>query len=513
MYVLNRYRHVLDAELQQRACEYVALANMPNDELLQAVCEEMPPFAEKSCKLHIAFAPQSQCETSAALLILCNRAIPTALLLSRLHRKHGDTEDKRTWIIGGKEVNRGREEARNQSLKKGLANGGAMPTGGPAPTVVPAGGQPNGVTANANSATTNNPDRGMSAQDEIMAGLSGLDLSAPSTLLIPSGEATDSQVAASQPLIPGADTVISPLQYTTPPLTATTAQAAVDAPVAKASSGPPLTHGTEKYYRRLCYTSEGVLFEDSQLQIGVKSEYHGHLGRVALYLGNKITVGFTSLTVTVEPREPDALSVTLPKIPTSTLGGMTQVQQVVQLECKDFFREPPILRISYLAGSMQELVLRLPVPLTKFIEPVQLTQNDFFERWKQIGGAPREAQKIFAFKLNSAGEVDVQRHRKLVGGARFQVLEGIDPNPINIVGAGVLHMSTTGKVGCLLRLEPNKEAKVSPAFGCALHKMFSWLTLSVSPLGLLFQLCRLTVRTTNEDVSEQIMQSLSQALS
>lgn len=36
----------------------------------------------------------------------------------------------------------------------------------------------------------------------------------------------------------------------------------------------------------------------------------------------------------------------------------------------------------------------------------------------------------------------------------------IDPNPLNAVAAGVLHMSAGGKVGCLLRLEPNKDAKV-----------------------------------------------------
>lgn len=50
LFVLNRYRHVLDAELQQRACEYMALASLPDDELLQAVCDEMPPFQEKSCE-------------------------------------------------------------------------------------------------------------------------------------------------------------------------------------------------------------------------------------------------------------------------------------------------------------------------------------------------------------------------------------------------------------------------------------------------------------------------------
>lgn len=34
---------ILNVEIQQRACEYLALAELPHDNLLQAVCEEMPP--------------------------------------------------------------------------------------------------------------------------------------------------------------------------------------------------------------------------------------------------------------------------------------------------------------------------------------------------------------------------------------------------------------------------------------------------------------------------------------
>lgn len=49
LYVLERFRHALDAELQQRACEYYALATRPDDALLQAVCDEIPPFSEKLC--------------------------------------------------------------------------------------------------------------------------------------------------------------------------------------------------------------------------------------------------------------------------------------------------------------------------------------------------------------------------------------------------------------------------------------------------------------------------------
>ena len=146
---------------------------------------------------------------------------------------------------------------------------------------------------------------------------------------------------------------------------------------------------------------------------------------------------------------------------------MSQMQQLVHVECKDIFTSPPILNISYLAGSLQTVTLRLPIFLTKFIEPVQLGQNDFFERWKQIGGPPREAQKIFPIKVEG-GKVDTAKNRKVVDGTCFGLLDGIDPNPNNIVAAGVLHMSTAGKVGCLLRLEPNTEAKVSKPSGTLL---------------------------------------------
>lgn len=449
LFVLNRYRHVLDAELQQRACEYVALASMPDDDLLQAVCDEMPPFQEKS-----------------------------SLLLSRLQRKHGDTEDKRTWIIGGKEVNRDREQARQQSLQKGAVNGGAMPTG-PTTTVIPSHHRPDVSNANAYEQGQTN-----GAQDDIMAGLEGLDMNAGSTALIPTAEATDAAAGASQPLINtnvnggGGDSETSSPTATRTPVTALATGTTVTA-------APQFTQGYTRQLHRLCFTNEGVLYEDSQLQIGVKTEYHGNLGRIALYFGNKISVGFSSFTVQIKSQEPDKLGVVLPKMPTNTLGAMTQVQQIVEVECKDVFTKLPVLKVSYLAGSMQELTLRLPVVLSKFVEPVQLGQTDFFERWKQIGGPPREAQKVFGIKLQSNGQVDTTRQRKVISGSRLQILDGIDPNAVNIVAAGVLHMSSGGKVGCLLRNEPNAPAK----------------------------LCRLTIRTTNDIVSAELLRLMVTVMS
>lgn len=98
--------------------------------------------------------------------------------------------------------------------------------------------------------------------------------------------------------------------------------------------------------------------------------------------------------------------------------------------------------------------------------------------------ASREAQTVFPVALDSAGEPDLQRYREALAGSKLIMLEGVDPNPNNLVAAGVLHMSDDGKVGCLLRLEPNKEAK----------------------------LCRLTIRSTSEDVAAEVQKLIQKPL-
>jgi AP-2 complex subunit alpha len=358
--IFERYRHVLDSDLQQRACEYYALASRPDDdELLQNVCEEIPSFPARE-----------------------------SALLNRLNRKLGDTEDKRTWIHGGKEANIDRDLARLKSIKKPSGN-------------VDANGQPDGV------------DNG-----DILDTLKGLDLSS------------------------GTELKSLPLEVR-PPL-------------------PPVTHGAnvDRWFEKLCYVREGVLYEDVQIQMGIKTEYHNQEGRLAVFLGNKMPAPLTSFTATLHVQDSDTLSVSFLKMPPSTIAPRTQVQQLLNVECKKTFSQPPLLSVSFLAGSHQTVTVRLPVVITKFFEPVKLGPSDFFERWKIIGGPPREAQQIFPIGLDSAGHIDIQKNRSVVSGCSFGILDEVDPNPSNLVGAGVLHTSTSGKVGCLIRVEPNREAKV-----------------------------------------------------
>lgn len=53
--------------------------------------------------------------------------------------------------------------------------------------------------------------------------------------------------------------------------------------------------------------------------------------------------------------------------------------------------------------------------------------------------------------------METDQIRGKIAGFGIGVLDGVDPNPENFCGAGVIH-SKTQQMGCLLRLEPNRQA-------------------------------------------------------
>ncbi|KAL2110400.1 hypothetical protein VUR80DRAFT_1202 [Thermomyces stellatus] len=357
------YTHTLDPELQQRACEYLALARMPTDDLLRTICDEMPPFPERE-----------------------------SALLSRLHMKHGTTSDKRTWIVGGKSAN-------TDAAELGMAKQGGIKRS--FSTAVNANGQANGG-ANGQSGVSD---------------LAGLDMS---------------NIGSAEP-----KTLKAP----------------------NLASAAHLSPGWEPGYNRLLTRTDGVLFEDGQIQIGVRSEYRGQMACLILYFKNRTptTMGSFTTTLDLEEAEKKNLSWDVKTLPDSNIAQGAQSQQVIMFEAKGVLNRSPTIRISYLAGALQALTLMLPVAVHKFMDPADLSSEDFFKRWKQIGGAPREAQRIFglAGKGSSEREITEGFLRRTIEGFRFRLLEGVDHNPKNFVGAGVLHTSEGGKFGCLMRLEPN----------------------------------------------------------
>lgn len=403
--VFKAYSHTLDPELQQRACEYLALASLPTDDLLRTVCDEMPPFPERQ-----------------------------SVLLSRLYGKNGATSDKRTWVVGGKDANVNTNEkdftlAKNpdsQCLNRATtfshtSNGKKDP--------------PNDVSSGHRSG----------ADD-----LAGLDM-------------TDARQSSNK--------------------NAKTSYASVNM-----ATAAHLSPNWEIGYNKLLVDTEGILYEDGQIQIGIRSEYRGQMACVIIYFSNKAPSALTSFTTTfdLDPSEKNNLTWEMKGLPETTLYSGSQSQQMIMFEAKRIFEKSPTVRISYLAGALQALTLKLPITAHKFMEPAELSSDDFFKRWKQIGGAPREAQRIFGLK-NGKDKDRVFTDsfiRKTAEGFRWGILDGVDPNKNNIVGASVLHTSECGKFGCLLRLEPN--------YGT--------------------QMIRLTIRATDESVLWPILKYMEQLL-
>jgi AP-2 complex subunit alpha len=367
----NAFSHSLDSELQQRACEYLALATQPTDDLLRTVCDEMPLFPER-----------------------------TSALLSRLHQKHATTSDKRTWVVGGKDANTDPKEVslarQTTGLKRSFTNAGA---------------------ARADAAATNG--NGSNGVRSLSDDLAGLDMNI--------------------------DTNKAP----------------------NLASAAHLSPDWEPGYNRLLLRPEGILYEDAQIQVGLRTEYRGHLGCVIFYFTNKSSFPMGSFTTTLDNPSADTLKSDIKGLPDTTIHPEAQSQQTIMFEAKNVFEQPPTFRISYLAGALQALTLQLPVVLHKFMDAAELGADDFFKRWKQIGGAPREAQRIFGL-VSERRTMDMEFVRRVVKGCKWGILDGVDPNAKNIVGATVLHTSEGGKFGCLLRLEPNFESRVCLFLGVPL---------------------------------------------
>lgn len=91
-------------------------------------------------------------------------------------------------------------------------------------------------------------------------------------------------------------------------------------------------------------------------------------------------------------------------------------------------------------------------------------------------------------------------------GFGMQLLDGIDPNPDNYVCAGIIH-TRTQQIGCLLRLEPNKQAQVR-IYDCSLKYWPVNVIFQNFQYVILLQMYRLTVRSSKEDVSIEVCELL-----
>ncbi|XP_075881032.1 AP-2 complex subunit alpha-2 isoform X2 [Nelusetta ayraudi] len=235
---------------------------------------------------------------------------------------------------------------------------------------------------------------------------------------------------------------------------------------------------SEENFSRFVCKNNGVIFENQLLQIGLKSEYRQNLGRMYVFYGNKTSTQFLSFSSALASQDTLKTQLNVHAKPVDpVIEGGAQVQHILNIECVSDFTDAPVLNIQFrYGGALQNIAVKLPVMLNKFFQPTEMMSQDFFQRWKQLGAPEQEVQQIFKAKH----PMDTEVTKAKILGFGVALLDAVDPNPANFVGAGVIHTKNT-QVGCLLRLEPNPQA----------------------------QMYRLTLRTSRGSVSKRLCDLLS----
>ncbi|XP_060636732.1 AP-2 complex subunit alpha-1 isoform X2 [Anolis sagrei] len=406
-----------DVELQQRAVEYLKLSSIASTDVLATVLEEMPPFPERESSI-----------------------------LAKLKKKKGPG--------AGSELDDGKKDPNSE------INGGMEPS--------------------ASTASTPSPSADLLGLRAAPTSASGAPASAGNLLV----DVFSDSPSATTGLVSGAEeNFLSDLEP--PPESPSSLLVEAGLPADSGAAAPvsedpalPIAEADELLHKFVC-KNNGVLFENQLLQIGVKSEFRQNLGRMYLFYGNKTSVQFQSFTPTVSyPGDLQSQLNVQTKAVEPLVEGGAQVQQVLNIECLSDFTEAPLINIKFrYGGTLQNLTLKLPITVNKFFQATEMQSQDFFQRWKQLSLPQQEAQKIF--KANHPMDSEVTKAKLLGFGSAL--LDKVDPNPDNYVGAGIIQTKAL-QVGCLLRLEPNAQA----------------------------QMYRLTLRTSKESVSKHLCELLSQ---
>ncbi|XP_010535653.1 PREDICTED: AP-2 complex subunit alpha-2-like isoform X2 [Tarenaya hassleriana] len=208
----------------------------------------------------------------------------------------------------------------------------------------------------------------------------------------------------------------------------------------------PIGNIAERFHA-LCLKDSGVMYEDPYIQIGVKAEWQGHHGRLVLFLGNKNTSPLTSVQARILP--PVHLKMELSPVP-ETIPPRAQVQCPLEVINIRPSRDVAVLDFSYkFATHMVNVKLRLPAVLNKFLQPIQLTTEEFFPQWRSLSGPPLKLQEV----LRGVRPLPLPEMVNLFNSFRVSICPGLDPNPNNLVASTTFYSESTRAMLCLVRIE------------------------------------------------------------
>ena len=144
-----------------------------------------------------------------------------------------------------------------------------------------------------------------------------------------------------------------------------------------------LSVGWQAGFNKLIWRTSETFYEDDLMKIDLKSQYSGNRGRLALRFSNLIGQDLSSFTAKVSGLR--QLEIRTSELATPELEAGNNTIITVDIECQDVFSEAPVIKVSWISGSAQSLLLKLPVVPSKFMTPAPISREDEESRWDILG--------------------------------------------------------------------------------------------------------------------------------
>ncbi|GMH12652.1 hypothetical protein Nepgr_014493 [Nepenthes gracilis] len=390
--VFRKYESCIDAEIQQRAIEYLALSR--KGAALMDILAEMPKFPERQSSL-IKKAEDAETDTAekSAIKLRAQQQTSNALVVTDQQPLNG------TSPVGP------------LSIVKVPSMSSDMDAGDHGLT------QSNGSLSEMGQHATT-PD--------LLGDLLGpVAIEAPPSASVQSEQnfVSDQEVSSS---------VVDVLAL---------------APAEELTSAVQPIGNIAERFQNLCLKDSGVLYEDPYIQIGIKAEWRMHHGRLILFLGNKNTSPLVSVLALI--LSPAHLKMELSLVP-EIIPPRAQVQCPLEVVNIRPSRDVAVLDFSYkFATSLVNVKLRLPAVLNKFLQPASVSMEEFFNQWRSLSGPPLKLQEV----VRGVRPMTLLEMANLFTNYRLTVLPGLDPNPNNLAACTTFCSESTRAMLCLVRIE------------------------------------------------------------
>ncbi|XP_059659340.1 AP-2 complex subunit alpha-1-like [Cornus florida] len=392
--IFSKYESCIDVEIQQRAAEYFALSR--KGEALMDILAEMPRFPErKSALLKKAEDTEADTAEQSALKLRAQQQTSNALVVTGQSPANGTLPVNQLSLVKVPSMSNKDHNSADQGLTQ---ENGALSVVDPQPPVPPT---------------------------DVLG-----DLLGPLAIEGPPGAAVQSEHS----LVSGLEVVLNAEE-----------SLAIATVEEQTNTIQPIGNIAERYHA-LCLKDSGVLYEDPNIQIGVKAEWRAHHGRLVLFLGNKNTSPLVSVQTLILP--PSHLKIEQSLVPDS-IPPRAQVQCPLEVVNLRPSRDVAVLDFSYKFGTYVNVKLRLPAVLNKFIQPITVSAEEFFPQWRSLSGPPLKLQEV----VRGVRPMSIMQMADLFNSFRLMVCPGLDPNPNNLVASTTFYSESTKAMLCLIRME------------------------------------------------------------